>query len=298
MAQLRAPVTAPPARPPRYGLIIAAPEWPGDGDLRELAGWAYQPEGCGLSGRLAVACEGQGNTAAMTEQPRPAVVEGVAVWLYAGDECTATGFAQRDWLGRARRQLAATESFELANELWTGSVAEGEAPDQPNRSLAGDAALSDTVTTAATTPELALASIECGLASYLQGQQGMVHVTPQVLTLLVAANAVVREGTTWVTAMGHIVVADAGYDGSGPGNVVAGATQWAYGTPMVQVRLGPVMTLPDTMDDARGIAQAMNRGVNDVVVWAGRLGAYRWASHCAHVAAEVDVPVCAVGGVA
>lgn len=291
MAQLRAPVTAPPARPPRYGLILAAPAWEGDGDARELAGgWEFQPEGCGASGRLPVECEG--DTAAMTEGSRPAVVDGEPVWLYATDECTATGFAQRDWLGRARRQLAATESYELAAELWVGRVGSS------NRGLARVAGDSDTLTAAAVSPTDALGLIECGLASYLKGQQGMVHVTPQVLTHLVTNGTVERAGAVWTTAMGHIVVADAGYDGSGPGAVAAGATQWAYGTPMIQVRLGPVMTAPESLDDARNFAQVMNRQVNDIVVWAGRLAGFRWASECAHVAAEVAIPTCAIGGAA
>lgn len=291
MATMPQPVMAPPARPPLYGLIAVAPEWAGDGDIRELAdGWTFQPEGCGVSGRLPVACEG--NTTEMERGERPAVVEGTPVWLYAGDECTAAGYAQRDFLGRARRQLAATESYQLANELWTGTAV------ADNRSLAGDAAESDTVTTAASSEANAMGCLEAGLANALFGQQGMVHVTPQLLVHLVGQQLVLRSGTTWVTPMGHIVVADAGYDGSGPGGVAAAASQWAYATPMVQVRLGPVMTTPDNLDDARGMAVALDRSINDVVVWAGRLAGYRWVSECAHVVAEVDLAVCAIGGVA
>lgn len=293
MAQPRSRVTAPPARPPRYGLIAAAPAWEGDDDeLRMPAGWKYQPEGCGLSGRVAVTCEG--STAAMDEFDRPAQVEGAPLWVFAGDECTTT--PERDYLGRARRQLAATESFQLAEELWTGSASLAAVPDLPNRSLARVAGESDTLTTVANSEANALACIEAGLASALFGAQGMVHVTPQVLVHLMAQQLVRREGTVWVTAMGHIVVADAGYDGSGPGGVAAGASQWVYGTPMIYVRLGPVTTIPESLDDAQGWAQAMTRATNDVVVVAGRLAGYRWANHCAHVAAEIDVPTCAIGG--
>lgn len=294
MAQLRAPVTAPPARPPVYGLIAAAPEWTGDPDLRLPAGWSYQPEGCGLSGRLPVTCEG--DTPAMDRFDRPGLVEGAALWVYAGDECTAAGSLTRDFIGRARRQLAATESYQLANELWTGSASVAANPDLPNRSLAGVATESDTVTTVASSAADALGCLEAGLASALFGGQGMIHVTPQLLVHLVGQQLVLREGRVWTTPMGHIVVADAGYTGSGPGGVAAGATQWAYGTPMIFVRLGPVMTFPDNLDDARGWAEALHRDVNDVVVVAGRLAGYRWANECAHVAAEVDVPVCAIGG--
>jgi hypothetical protein len=247
-----------------------------------------------VSGRLPLLCEG--DTAAMTEPTRPATVDGDALVLYAGDSCTAMGSANRDYLGRARRQLEASRSYQLANELWTGATAAAADPDLANRSLAAVAAESDTLTAAPASEADAMGCLEAGLADALRGQQGMVHVTPQLLIHLVGQQLVVREGTLWTTPMGHIVVADAGYDGSGPGGVAAGASQWAYATPLVYVRTGPVQTLPDNLDDARGWAEALNRGVNDVLVWAYQLAGYRWASHCAHLAVEVDLATCAIGG--
>jgi hypothetical protein len=293
MAQLRAPVQAPQARPPRYGLLAAAPTVD-DGDLRALAGgWEYQPEACGLSGRDSIACAG--NVAAMDPSgQRPGIIEGDPIWLWAGDECSTFGFAARDWQGRARRQLAATESYELAAELWDGTVATADGLANPFLASAG--ANSDTVTNGAADPVDALACIEQGLAELLRGQQGMVHVTPQLLTHLRAADAVAREGTVWTTTMGHIVVADAGYSGAGPGGAAAGASQWAYGTSMIQVRLGPIEVIPGSLDDARNLAAAMDRSVNDIVVLAGRLAGLQWANDCAHVAAQVDLGVCLVGG--
>lgn len=292
MAQLRDNVQAPQARPPLYGLIAAAPVVE-DAALRWVGGWSYLPEGCGASGRLSVDC--LGNTAAMASAGRgPGVVDGDPVLLYATDECSSFGFQARDWLGRARRQLAAVESAELAEELWDGDIAAADA--LANRWLAGPAVDSDTLTTAAVSPVAALGCLTQGLAATLRGQQGMVHVTPQLLTHLQAENAITRQGNLWVTAMGHIVVADAGYSGAGPAGVAAGATQWAYGTPVLQVRLGPVETAPTNLDDARSLAQALDREVNTMVVYAYRLAGVQWTAECAHLAAEVALPVCAVGG--
>lgn len=293
---MRAPVEAPQARPPRYGLLAAAPTVD-DPDLRVLAGgWKFQPEGCGLSGRDAVTCAGSVSSA-MDVAPGPDTVEGEAIWIWAGDECSTFGYQARDWQGRARRQLAAVESFELAAELWDGTVTTDADPDLPNRFLAMPAAESDTVTSGPTSVASALACLEQGLASTLRGQQGMVHVTPQVLTHLAAAQLVQQTGTVWTTPMGHVVVADAGYSGDGPGGVAGDANgQWAYATPMIQVRLGPVEVIPGSLDGAQGLAAAMNRGVNDITVVAGRLAGFQWANECAHLAAQVDVPVCDIGG--
>lgn len=405
MAQPRDNVQAPQARPPIYGLIAAAPVVE-DAGLRWVGGWRYLPEGCGTSGRLAVECAG--NTEAMVSPGRgPGVVEGEPVLVYAGDECSTFGFAARDWLARARRQLTAVESFELAAELWGGdqlnppqlatpgaptsgtadtggtlvpgtysyrisavdeygetlagaadtqvvpagtntnvvtltwtpvagadgynvygrdagtellltpaplgaaaytdtgaAVPAGALPAAnttgytANRVLAGPAADSDTVTTAAADPIDALACLTQGLAETLRGQQGMVHVTPQLLTYLQGAQVITRQGNLWVTGMGHIVVADAGYTGDGPGGAAAGASQWAYATPVVQVRLGPVETAPTNMTEAAQLAQATDRDVNTMLVFAYRLAGFQWTAECAHLAAEVALPLCAVGGVA
>lgn len=290
MAQLRAPVQAPTARPPAYGLIAAAPVVE-DATLRWVGGWEFQPEGCGVGGRDSIACEG--NVGVMEHTDRPGIIDGDPIWIWSGDNCSTFGSAERDWMGRARRQLAAIESYELANELWEGTIT--IADTLVNRYLAGP--VSDILTGAAATPVAALGCIEGGLAEYLHGAQGMVHVTPQLLTHLVSAQVVTRVGNLWVTPTGHIVVADAGYTGSGPDSSgPTSSSQWIYGTPIIQVRLGPVQTIPGDLASARELAAAMNRGINDVTVLAGRVAGFQWSNECAHVAAEVNVGVCAIGG--
>jgi hypothetical protein len=290
---LRENVQAPPPRPPLYGLLAAAPTID-DPELRFPSGWAFVPEGCGNTGKLAVdLC---GNTAAMSTggDSCPDVVEGEPVWIYAEDR--GSSLQGRDWQARAQRQLTATQSFELADELWNGTVTAAATPDLPNRWLSMAAAESDTLTTAATTPTAALGCVTQGLAEYLKGQQGMIHVTPQLLTHLTADSLVIRQGNLWVTAMGHIVVADAGYSGDGPGASAAGATQWMYGTPMISVRLGPIEVIPNSLGEARQLAQALDYTVNTIAVFAGRLAGFQWHNACAHVAAEVNLPICAIGG--
>lgn len=279
MAQLRANVQAPPARPPAYGLIAAAGVLD-DADLRWAGGWAFQPEGCDLGGHLSIECEG--STAEVVPADGAAGTEGDPVWIWAADRCT-TLQRSRDNEGRARRALAAIESFELAEELWDGTIT--TADGLANRILAGPAADSDTLTSSGVTPVAALGCITQGLAETLRGAPGMVHVTPQLLQHLVGDNIVTRQGNLWTTAMGHVVVADAGYSGDGPDGVAAGATQWMYGTAMLRIRRGPV-ELTDHIDQT----------VNTRLVVAGRIAGIQWDNECAHLAAEVAIPICAVGG--
>lgn len=292
MAQLRAVVDAPQARPPAYGLIAAAPIIDA-GDLRWAGGWEFQPEGCTPGGADSIACAG--NVGAMTPADRASTINGDPILLYASDECSTFGFEAHDFEGRARRALAATESYQLALELWEGAV--NTADGLSNKVLAGPAAGSDTVTSGAVDPVIALACVESGLASALYGGQGMIHMTPQMLTLMAADDAIMKQGNLWVTANGHIVVADAGYTGSGPVSVgPTTSSQWIYGTPVLSVRLGPVETIPGSLDEARNLAAAMDRTINDILVFAARLAGVVWPNECAHVAAEVNKGICLIGG--
>lgn len=276
-------VEAPPATPPLYGLVIAAPDL-GDSFPEETyaAGFKFAPEGCGDAGRVAVDCHGHNGTRAPGSNG--AIIEGDPFLVWATDQCSTLGFAARDFEGRARRQLAASESFQIANELWTGdlAIADGLA----NRYLTDSA--SDTVTSSAGTPTASLGALVAALGAAQHGMTGMIHVTPQVLVLLAADWAVYRDGNIWRTPMGHRVVADDGYDGSGPGGTPASATQWMYATSTIRVGRGAV-DIPGTFDEN------VNRDTNYVRIYAQRLALYEWTSECAHFAAEVAVPVPLVG---
>lgn len=283
------PVAAIPVRPPRFGLVAASSAL-GAVDERWQAdrGFESVPEGCGESGVLALECEG--DTAQMTVAGGQGLNAGTPFVVWAGDRCSALAFQSRDWQARARRQLEVTRSFQIARELWDGALAAGGI-DNP---LLTDLT-SDTVTAGAADPVDALACLEAGMAEQGFGRQGMIHMPPQLMAHYVAASAVVRDGATFVSPMGHVVVPDAGYTGSGPGGSAAGASQWMYGTDVIALRLAEVMTVPTSLSDARDLASAMDRTVNDITVWAVQVVAYQW-DRCVHVAAEVDLPVCAVGG--
>jgi hypothetical protein len=69
-----------------------------------------------------------------------------------------------------------------------------------------------------------------------------------------------------------------------------------YGTPMIRVRLGTVEVIPGDLSDARNLAIALDYPVNTIAVYAGRLAGYQWDNECTHLAAEVALPICLVGG--
>lgn len=279
-------IEAPAPRPPRFGLIASAPTI--DNQDRWQEGFKFAPENCGSSGRVSVGC--RGNTDTLDSDTGPTTVEGDPFVVYSWDECSTFGFLARDYQGRARRQLLATRSFQMADELWSGTLR--DADTLANRVLTDPE--SDVLTNGAASEVSALACVDSAVLTASQGRQGMVHMTPQLLVHLKNMNVVQLEGTTWTTPNGNIIVPDAGYDGSGPvtGGVPtpAGDSQWIYGTGLIYLRMADIEILPGDF------AQAVDRSTNLVTFYAQQLVAYEW-DECVHFAAEVDVPLCLVGGV-
>lgn len=281
----RSRVVAPLAAPPRVGLLpsIAAVQE----QERWEAGFSFAPEGCGSSG-VGNPCGSAPKEIAANE----AVVDAEPYYVWAGDKCAPFELG-RDWQGRARRQLLASESYQVASELWRGDLAQTEVDaggePWPNRYLASEAA--DVVAGEAEPTGIvdAVSCLEYALGRCAKGQRGMLHVTRQAAIRMASENLLRREGNLLLTTMDTIVVADAGYDGSGPYGAATADEQWLYATGMVLVRLGEVATVPEG-----GIAQAVDRSTNLVEYRAERLAAATWG--CCHLAARIDIGLCAIGG--
>ena len=275
------PVEPAPPRPPGYGFLAAVPVVD-SGGVRWEGGVEWLPQSCTIGGALALDCPAGSDE--MVLPVAPGTVEALPFVVWAPDACSTLGSVQRDWQGRARALLSATESFLVAAEVWDGAIADAES--LPNVPLASAGA--DILTAAAESPVDALGCIEGGIAGAGFGARGMVHVTPQVLVHLVAAGAVVREGQLWVTPLGSIVVSDAGYSGNGPAADADGTSQWIYGTSSMRYRLSPVFTVPGDDDQpSAGIVVA----VNSAEVYAMRAVLVEW-DPCVHVAAQVNVGLC------
>jgi hypothetical protein len=286
MTQLQT-IQAPPALPPRYSLLTAAAVLE-DGE-RWQAGVQWSPEQSLAVDAVALECEGnapdlESSSSSEIATAHPFVVQGI-------DSCSTFGWAPRDYEGRARRMLEAQQSRQIAKEFWSGAIA--------TASGNGDTFLADDpieVTTVASSVLNAFGVLEAALAG-VAGKRGMIHCTPQALLHAVASNALVQVGPLWLTPFGTIVVADEGYDGSGPTGALAGATQWAYASTLVQVRLSPVDIIPGSLADAR--AYATDRATNLTVIRTVRLALLQWEplvsiSEQAYFAAEIDLPI--IGG--
>lgn len=274
-------VTAPPAVPPVLSLVSMARD-PGDWDDHMANGIRFQPESCSGGGGVLDPCGSDDKDIDAT----PAVVDFQPFAVWEGDRCSGTAFNSRDFKGRAQRLLLACESSHIAHEFWTGTLARAK-HWTANRYLASEA--SDVVTNG---PSEALQALECleeALASCNCGQRGMIHCTPQLASVWSEFDVLRREGKYILTIMDTIIVPDAGYNGSGPYGPAVAGSQWTYATSMVDVRRGPISIVPDT------VAEAMDRSNNLIEFRAERMAAATFAG-CCHIAAEVNLPLCGIGG--
>lgn len=286
------PITPPLAEPPRQGsgallptlgrLVLEV------GQEREV-GWVFDPEGCGESDTLPEdPCDSTPATKTIAENPGLVGAPGFVVWT--GDKCSAFEASSRDFRARALRQLAAVRSYQVAAELWTGAEADPLTPPDDVSFRWLNHIDSDTVTDGPTSPTDALAKLEYALGDCYKGRRGVIHATRHAATFWAQLGLLRREGNQLLTFLDTIVIADAGYDGSGPGGVAAvDGSQWAYATGIPIVQLGPERTLPND------IGQAINRGTNTIEWRAEQKAAVGW-DQCCHLAAELLLDEADIGG--
>lgn len=174
------------------------------------------------------------------------IVEHVPTLAVVEDRCSTWGFSERDFKGRATTLLENATSTALAFEFWAGIQAQKEG--YPNDYLTNPATCVDI--TPGTTPSInrGVQILEDALASNGFGGKGMIHVQPQTTpdSLIVR-----REGPLLLTQRDNIVVADTGYTGWGPNNVVpAAGTAYIYATDLVSVRIDSIRVIPDSFEEA------------------------------------------------
>lgn len=220
-------------------------------------------------------------------QATPSVVHAKSFEVTAGDTCSTLGWAAHDFVGRATRALLAVESRQIAAEFWTGKLA--VQAGWPNTYLASTG--SDTVTNGPSSAATVLDCLEQALAECGNGQRGAIHCTPQLGSLWSGFGNTLRNVNGLIlTYRGTIIIPDAGYDGSGPGGTPAtDGSQWTYATLLPTVRRGEVIVNPSTFEEA------IDRRLNTLTWYAHRMANVS-VPGCCVLAAQVDLPLCLVGG--
>lgn len=195
--------------------------------------------------------------------------------LVVEDFCSASGFEQRDFKGRALRLLDNATPQALEKEFWTGALA--TAKGYPNRFLT-DANIVD-LTPGAGPPSIArgLQILQGALATCGFGGQGMIHVQAQTAPNLLSVR---RVGNLLYDIFDNLVVPGVGYPGTGPGGAApAAGTAWMYATDLVAARVEDEGTVfPDTFAEATDRSQ--DGSPNTIRFRAEKFGVAYWDGAC------------------
>jgi len=202
-------------------------------------------------------------------------------------ECSSFGFQAADYESRALRQIDAAKGKALEFEFWTGqkdpdnlNLVYGTPNDDDHVLNPGGAAAPIAVS-----PGLALVLLAQALSNCATGSRGMIHATTGLAERWGQLGQIHPDGNLLVTkARCDVVVSGAGYPGTGPiGQPPPGPNEvWAYATGMVAVRLGEVMLIPESFEEA------FDRRTN-TVTYRGEVTASAVYDGCCSFAVLVDV---------
>jgi hypothetical protein len=209
---IQAPVLA--AAPP-LSLVAAARTPPTTGTRWEAGGVTYLPENCADHGVI----DPCSNARFGSDQPNnlaSVVARPFTVW--AADECSAFGFAARDWEGRALRQLEASTPWEVEREFWAGHLSGAVGDTESGNSFLADATRVVDITPGGGAVSVVdgIACLEQALGDTGHGGQGMIHVSRKAVIAASVSQLLHRVGNTLMTTVDTVVVPGVGYPGTGP----------------------------------------------------------------------------------
>lgn len=227
-------VDAIPAKAQATGSLLAAALKPSGG--RWENGLAWRSERCFSAAGYGV-CDPEPEPV----EPSPFDLESVYPQGYVvADECTTLGGTMNE--DRVRRQAEAVASFMVARELWTGALTAANPATVDGSPVVNPSLDNGAITVASTATGVVnrLAALEQAAMVSANGQQVFLHVPPHLVLQL--GNLLRLSGDLLVTPLGNVIVADAGYPGSGPAGT---GTDWAYATGPVAVRMTTIEVLAD-----------------------------------------------------
>lgn len=290
----RIPLDGPQGSPGRRGLLAAAiplegldddfgagGQWPG-----WVGGFEFLADACDSIDPMPIECVSDEKA----ENENVASVVYNPFLVFGFDKCSAMD-RNRDRAGRARRNLEDTRSFQVEQEFFDGVASlQVSAGDDRNQFLT-DGTATDLGAGSAFPAMRGLAALEVGLARCLKGRRGVIHATPDVVSLWDSGGGLRVEGGLVLTVMDTIVVAGAGYSGNDPdGAAPTAGSSWAYGTGLVYSKLSTVVDFADQEPESR-----YDRAVN-TITWRIEQAVAVVTSPCCKVAAEIDLAAATGGG--
>lgn len=203
------------------------------------------------------------------------------------EQISTFGYTALDRFERISRQIIGITQKAVEQELWDGAVREGESHD--NIALSSSTAtILNSGTALSPARALALLDFTIGATSPC-GEQGVIHVTRDVLSLLASSYMQyhAKDGRL-ETLTGTPIIVGSGYSGTGPtgatGAAATSTNKWMYGTGLVRAYAGKV----DVVNDSNGQAYDVSGNQNDMKLKAIRPAAVYFDTTI-HLSVRVDL---------
>lgn len=170
------------------------------------------------------------------------------------DLSSTFGLLGVDRIDAVTKALNAVTQKALEREFWEGKAALAETSANGNMYLSKASAATIPVS-GAKKPENALMILEQAISNSSTGQNGVIHMTRDVASIL-GSRLVYKKGETEnsgraMTRLGTDVIIGSGYTGNGPigdTNAAASATnKWMYATGPVEVHLGKIEVVNENL---------------------------------------------------
>lgn len=223
-------------------------------------------------------------------QSDPSYLEYVPFFIEVEDLGSTFSVLGQDRFKSVKLQLEAATSKALEREFWEGLAAQEEPTADVNMYLR-KSGLATIPVSGAKKPEVALMHLEQAISESPVGEKAVIHMTRDVASIL-GSRLVYKAGEDskpgkLMTRLGTKVVVGSGYTGNGPegdSNATASATnKWIYATSMVEVHLGKIEVVTETLNQAADVT------INSLRIKAFRPAAI-YADPSIHFAMRVTLP--------
>lgn len=193
--------------------------------------------------------------------------------VYGSYKCSTGGRSVSEAMEIAANRLRRNKESGVESIFWTGNTSVGTiSPSLQGGNPSCDIFPIDlTPSSGAVTPVTAIATIESNMVECIPGGVGVFHVNLGFLEFL-HSNLLAKESKgKFYTPAGQLIIAGAGYPGTGPGNIpVDPGETWVFATGLMAVYSSDIFYTPSD------IGQAIDRRINDITFYAEQTFSVIW----------------------
>ena len=199
-------------------------------------------------------------------------------------KCSTGGRTAIEALNIATNRLRMNKEKSIERIFWTGTSAVGNVNPslQGGNSSCGITPINLTPEDCPLSPVDGIAALESSIVECVPGGIGVIHLNFGVLAYIAAAHLLREVDGKFYTPTGQLIVAGAGYPGSGPSNIPSSpGTTWLFATGPLAVFASDIFFTPPHID------QAVERLKNDITFFAEQTFSVVW--DCCVFAVQIEI---------